>query len=277
MNSRQRAWAAAAAVGLIVAAGLLWWWPGPVVVPPPAEAPLVSGAAAQSAPPAAASAPAVLHPVEAAASATAPPLAEADLGAALFDLLGRKAVLGFLQTDEFARRFVATVDNLGRSHAPTTLWPVNPTPGKFTVVERDGGMVIDAGNGQRYTPFVLLLEGLNTGRAMSLYVRMYPLLQRAYEELGYPKRYFNDRLVEVIDLMLATPEASSGIKLQLTEVRGPIASTRPWVRYELVEPRLETLAAGQKLMLRVGPVNQRRLKARLVAWRKALTQAAAAR
>jgi hypothetical protein len=92
---------------------------------------------------------------------------------------------------------------------------------------------------------------------------MYPPLQRAYEELGYPRGYFNDRLLAVIDLLLATPQAPEPLRLQLTEVKGPVPSLRPWVRYQFADPALESLSAGQKILLRVGAVNQRRLRAKL--------------
>lgn len=118
---------------------------------------------------------------------------------------------------------------------------------------------------------MLLAESVNTTRAVDVYLRLYPLLQRAYEELGYPKRYFNDRLIEVINQLLATPNATEqAIKVQLTEVKGSIPSVRPWVRYEFADPALESLSAGQKILLRVGPVNQRRLKAKLAAIRQEL-------
>jgi hypothetical protein len=56
--------------------------------------------------------------------------------------------------------------------------------------------------------------------------------------------------------------------VQLTEVKGPIPSLRPWARYEFANPALESLSSGQKIMLRVGSVNQNRLKARLSAVRQ---------
>ncbi len=67
----------------------------------------------------------------------------AEIGPALVELLGNKAVQALLQTEEFPRRFVATVDNLGRAHAPPLLWPVNPTEGRFTTEERDGATVVE--------------------------------------------------------------------------------------------------------------------------------------
>jgi hypothetical protein len=106
---------------------------------------------------------------------------------------------------------------------------------------------------------------------------MTPLLQRAYTDLGYPGRSFDARLVEVIDLLLATPSTPEPLKVQLTEVKGSVPSVRPWVRYEFADPALESLAAGQKILMRVGPVNQRRLKAKLVEIRAALLAGGAPR
>lgn len=267
MQSRTRAFTAVAVVAAIAGATAIWLSRRPA--PPTqqsAQAPAAAPATVASAAPLPA-APAIEHPLETSATL---PLAPADLAGALAELIGRKAVLSFLQVDEFPRRFAATVDNLGRSHAPPALWPVNPTPGRFTVDETADGPVIGADNNLRYTPFVLLAETVDIGRAVDLYVRMYPLLQAAYAELGFPKRHFNDRLFEVIDQLLATPDTAYPIKLKLLEVKGPVPSLRPWVRYQYVDPALESLSAGQKILLRVGPVNQRRLKAKLAEIRRQL-------
>jgi Protein of unknown function (DUF3014). len=152
------------------------------------------------------------------------------------------------------------------------LWPVNPTAGRFTVEEVNGATVIAPDNSSRYTPLVLLAETVDIRRAVDLYVRLYPLLQSTYAELGYPRGYFNDRLIAVIDQLLATPVIEGPIKLELTDVKGPIPSERPWVRYQYADPSLESLSAGQKILLRVGPVNGRRLKAKLAEIRAELLQ-----
>jgi len=265
----------AGALVALIAGGVFLWRQqaatpaqAPVATPPPPAEPAPAPVGSAE-PTALEPEPAIKYPVEA---ATAPPLAPTGLASALTQLLGRKAIADFLQIDEFPRRFVATVDNLGRQHAPPMLWPVRPAPGRFTVAQADGAAVIGADNGARYTPLVLLAETVDARRAVDLYARMYPLLQQAYEELGFPKAYFNDRLVAVIDLLLATPDASYPIKLQLTEVKGPVSSERPWTRYEFADPALESLSAGQKILVRVGPVNQRRLKARLAEIRRELTR-----
>ena len=194
-----------------------------------------------------------------------------DLEAALAALFGRKAVLSMFQLQDFPRRFVATVDNLGRTHAPASVWPVNPAGGRFLVERQGDAEVISADNGLRYTPHVLLIEAVDLGQAVALYARLYPQLQQAYEDIGYPNRYFNDRLVDVIDQLLATPELSGPLKVHLPEIKGPLQPERPWVLYEFDDPALQALSSGQKTLLRMGPVNQRRIKTKLAEIRRLVT------
>ncbi|MCU0763629.1 MAG: DUF3014 domain-containing protein [Hydrogenophaga sp.] len=180
-------------------------------------------------------------------------------------LLGSDNVLRFLQLDGFVRRTVATIDNLPRQLAPAAAWPVNPTPQRFTVQQGpDNITTIAPDNAARYTPLVQLVEAVDTGKAVALYRSLYPLFQTAYEELGYPDRYFNDRLVQVLDHLIATPVPTGPLAVTLVEVKGEVPSTRPWVRYEYANPELESLSAGRKVLLRVGPDNHRRLQAKLV-------------
>ena len=84
------------------------------------------------------------------------------------------------------------------------------------------------------------------------YANFYPVFQAAYRDIGYPDRYFNDRLVEVIDLLLATPDIAAPLRLK-----------RPGVMYTFADPDLESLSAGQKILLRVGPANEALIKSRL--------------
>lgn len=252
--------------------------------PEPVAEPVAEPAAPPPAPLASAPAePAIKYPLSAIEPPEAPPpqalpaLAESDayMQAALTELLGKKNVLTFLQLDGFVHRVVATVDNLAREHAPPMVWPVNPTPGRFsTRGQAASGETINPDNSQRYTPFVLFVEAVDTAQAVKLYVRLYPLFQQAYEELGFPKRYFNDRLVAVIDQLLAAPVQDGPVAVSLVDVKGPVPSERPWVRYEFTDPKLEALSAGQKMLIRMGPVNHRRLRAKLLEVRKLVTGAA---
>lgn len=249
--------------------------PEAVPIPPPAAAVLPASAPE----PAAAAAPVIRYPIEAVTPAKRSPTSaaqqsdpQAEVQRGLMDLIGRKAMLAFLVPGDFVHQFVATVDNLAQGRATSMLWPVSPTPGKTLVVEKADGLYLDAANAKRFEPFVRFATAIDVAKATALYIRLYPLCQQAYEELGYPGKYFNDRLVEVIDQLLQTPELVQPLKLTLTKVNGPIPTLRPWVRYEFADPELEMRPAGQKILLRMGSTNAARIKAKLSEFRTGIAR-----
>ena len=107
----------------------------------------------------------------------------------------------------------------------------------------------------------MAMEAVDSAKLVALYVRLYPLFQEAYAELGYPSRYFNDRLFEVIDHLLATPD-----------VQGSVALVQPKVLYEYADPALQDLSAGQKILVRMGGENEAKVKAKLREIKRALTR-----
>ncbi|MBE0620326.1 MAG: DUF3014 domain-containing protein [Burkholderiales bacterium] len=265
----KKIWLGLAVLVLVAIAAYFWLQPAPEQLPP--SIPVVSAPAVAPPPPAAPPEPEIKYTVEPPPGMTElPPLAQAGdfVKERLTELLGIKDVLTFLQLDNFVHRVVATVDNLPRSLAPPSRWPINPTRGRFTVEAGKDGSVIGAKNAARYAPFVALVESVDSERAVALYRRLYPLFQSAYESLGYPGKYFNDRLVAVIDLLLATPEPTGPLQVEVPEITGPLKPTRPWLLYQFSDPALEGLASGQKILLRVGSKNEKRLKAKLAEIRK---------
>ena len=249
-------------VVLVVAAGAVFWWrqgqrPAPV---PPAPAP--RPVAPPPAPPPPPPEPAIRNPVPAAtAPGGLPSLDQSDgyVKKALVDLVGRKAVSTFFRLEGAIGRFVATVNNLATDGATADLWPVARTPGRFETETRDGATVPSAHNAERYAPFVRFAAGIDTGRAVALYVRLYPLLQRAYENLGFPGAYLNDRVVAVIDNLLATPNVSGPIRVKRVGADGGGGAGL----YLFEDPALEAATAGQKILLRMGTENRSKLTAKL--------------
>jgi len=89
------------------------------------------------------------------------------------------------------------------------------------------------------------------------------LFQSAYQKLGFPDRYFNDRLVQVLHHLIATPVLTQPLDVTLVEVKGSVPSLRPWVRFEYADPALEAMSAGKKILMRTGAENQKRLQDKL--------------
>lgn len=170
-----------------------------------------------------------------------------------------KAVEERFHLRDFIRRVVVTIDNLPRPKLPLRYMPVKPVEGHFLVSGTDDDLSIAPDNAARYTPYVKLLEAIDTPKLVALYVRFYPLFQQAYVDLGYPNGYFNDRLVEVIDDLLAAPD-----------VQAPVKVVRPKVFYLYADPDLESRSAGQKILMRMGHDNAMRVKSKLAAIRGAL-------
>ena len=257
MKARRSALIALAlvALALLVVGAVYVLWPRPA---PPAQAleqPIAQGVQpAQQAP----AAPVV--PASGPASSAEPvaPLADTESAVqdALVTLLGRDMVLRRLQTDRFAWRVAATIDNLAREHAAPRLWPVNPTEGRFSV---DAQNHIAAANAERYLPFVQMVEHTDPAAAAAMYRRLLPQLQAAYESLGYPGRSFHARLMEVIEHLLATPALAQPAPLTLIDVKGSVPSERPWVRYEYADPQLESLSSGRKILLRLNPAQRHQM------------------
>jgi Protein of unknown function (DUF3014) len=215
---------------------------------------------AQSTTPAAAEPPAfaepqILHPIARQPEEKPLPALEtsdATMRNALDELLSDKTLIELFQLQDFVRHVVATVDNLPRQKIALRLMPVKPAAGAFLITGKDAGLVIGTDNAARYALYLRLADALDTAKLVALYSHFYPLFQQAYQELGYPKGYFNDRLIEVIDHLLAAPE-----------VQAPVKLVRPKVVYLFADPELEARSAGQKLLIRVGSENAALIKTKL--------------
>lgn len=252
---------AAAVTALALAAAGIYWWQrsapetaGGTIARAPENRPPASGSGA----------PVVEHPVAPVPTPQPlPPLAQSDdfLRQRLAAVVATPALLDLLPKEALARRLVVTVDALPREGAPLEMRVFGAVPGRLVVEGAEDSPVLAPANGVRYESYLQALEALPPEQAASLYRELYPLLQSAYEELGYPDRYFNDRVVAVIDHLLATPT-----------VQEPIALARPHVLYKYADPALERRSAGQKAMLRLGAERAPRVKAWLRGFRDAIAR-----
>lgn len=261
---------------LIVAAGLVYYFyfredgeealetppPPPIVTEAPEETAPRPAPEPQRAPPS--------EPVEDVApeeTEPLPALVESDaqaLGTAE-DLIGPDAVREHLVTEGVLPRLVAAINALTLDEMPENILPIRAAVGAFEVtpdgvseqINPETGLpvpryVLDPANFTRYRAQVEILESLDSRMLADRYRHYYPLLQQSYRELGYPEGEFEGRLLEVIDHLLATPEPERPVRL-----------IKPEAFYEFADPKLEALSAGQKILIRIGPSNAARVKAKL--------------
>jgi hypothetical protein len=241
---------------LVVGIGIAYYFYGRSAPPPSQPTPVPP-------PPAASSEPPIEHPVPSLAATPLPALNDSDSAVkeGLSSLIGAHA-MQYVIPQDIVRRIVVTIDNLPRQKAPAAKRPTVAVPGQFLVKGDDLHATLDPKNFERYDPMVNVVRQLDMQRVSNTYFHFYPLFQSAYQSLGYPNGYFNDRLVQVIDSLLATPTTNGLIEL-----------SRPNVFYTFADPNLEALPAGQKLLLRMGPDNAAVVKTKLKELRALITAA----
>jgi hypothetical protein len=253
------------AIGIVIvllAGGGAWWWMNRDPPKPPTES---TAAVPAGTPAPAADPPAIKHPLppapEAAPTAAAAPVSvdpDTELANTFGEVFGNK-LSDWLIPDQLVRRLVATVDNLPRNARTEARRPLRPPSGPFVVTREVQDAVtgteriaLAPANFARYNLPVEVFTRTDPANAVAAYRRLYPQLQKAYEDLGYPGHYLNDRVVEVIDHLLETPEPT-----------GPILLEQPKVLYRFADADLEARSAGQKLLLRMGVDHARVVKEKL--------------
>jgi hypothetical protein len=242
----------------------------PALVEPAAPPPAPEKAPAESA--AVTPAPAIEPETE---QLPLPALAESDPAAveALSGLIGAQQTEQYVVSEDVIPRMVATIDSLSGRQVPGAILVVQGPGGAFeatadenpdAVIRDEAGdpipqFVMDPANYQRYTPYVEMLEGVDATRLAATYRDYQPLFDEAFRQLGYPEGDFGQRLGAVIDELLATPEVTERVRL-----------IKPEAYYLFADEALESLTAGQKALIRMGPENAARVKAKLVEIRAAL-------
>jgi Protein of unknown function (DUF3014) len=209
----------------------------------------------QAPPPAPAPNPVVQQVIEAPPEQPAlPELSESDkfMLDTLAGLVGNKSLMRLFYTERIIHNIVATIDNLPRRYLPISVMPVKRMHGLFITEGPENYKTISPKNAARYLEYVRIAELIDAQKLVEVYVRLYPLFQQAYEELGYPKKYFNDRLLVVLNHLLAAPDLNEPVKL-----------VQPNVFHVYTDPDLEARSAGQKILMRMGNKNEAKIKAKL--------------
>lgn len=192
-----------------------------------------------------------------------PNLSEADayIKNRVVDLVENKALLRVLVLEHFIQKLVLFVDQLPTDNISRQHLPLVP-PGSDFLTSGSGDERLIAGrNAERYEVYVALLEALPDKVLIHLYRGLYPLFQLAYYEIGQKNLYFNDRFIEVITHLLETPEPEAPLRL-----------VRHISRFRYADQQLEARSAGQKILLRMGVENTRRVKAKLAGLRAGLVR-----
>jgi hypothetical protein len=157
-----------------------------------------------------------------------------------------------LVNEGLLQRFVVSVTNLANDEMAPNHQLLTPPEQNFRVYSQAGKQWIDAASYKRYTPYVNMLESFDNEGLLNVYAMYKDDIQAKYAEIGDPDKDFNTVLLDAIDQLLDTPE-----------VPVPVEVYTDSVAYKYADERLENLNEPQKQLLRTGPDNMRRIKAKL--------------
>lgn len=184
----------------------------------------------------------------------------------LVNLTWRKELLNLMVTDDMIRRFVVFTDNFSQGTLAYEHSPLIAPNVKFSAIEEQlpQGLKLhwDELNTQRFSGYVDLLRSLDSEMLVQWYIELKPLIEQAYQELGYPEREFSDVLqaaiAKVLDMEI--PKTSPELK-------------RPSVMYKYKDGSLEALDDADKLLLRLGRENLLVIKSVMLEINEKLTKA----
>ncbi|REJ83313.1 MAG: DUF3014 domain-containing protein [Acidobacteria bacterium] len=158
-----------------------------------------------------------------------------------------------LVTDRLIEKAVRVVANVAYDENPSGHLPSLAPASPFVAdrVEVEGGVgerfLIGEETTRRYDAAVAMFTSLDSEGTARLHRRLRPLLDEAYADLGLPGS-FADAVRRAAARLRATPDVAQPL----------LERTRPRT-FQFVDPRLEELAEGQKILLRMGSENRRRL------------------
>ncbi len=165
----------------------------------------------------------------------------------------------WLLTKDLLRIFVVAVDNVANGLSPKPHIGFFSPAGEFRVARTRTGTFVDPAAYARYDAVTRVVLSLDPAAAARLYRAVGPLLQEAYNELGYPGVRFEDTLVRAMTELLGTPV-----------VEGPVKLEQKILSWAMTDPALEGLSPAQKQLLRMGPNGVRAVQDKIRALAAAL-------
>ncbi len=165
----------------------------------------------------------------------------------------------WLLSADLLRTFVVAVDNVANGLSPKPHIGFFSPAGEFRVARTKAGTIVDPAAYGRYDAVTRVALSLDPTAAARLYRAVDPLVQEAYNELGYPGVDFDDTLVRAMAELLETPV-----------VEGPIGLERKVLSWAMTDPVLEALSPAQKQLLRLGPRGVRAVHDKILALAAAL-------
>jgi hypothetical protein len=183
-----------------------------------------------------------------------PPLDETDslVRTMIGQLSSNPTVAAWLTTDGLLVNFVVVTNKVARGETPIRdLGVLGPVP-QFRPRAAKGTLLLDSSSYRRYDRYADAVSSLDARGTARLYTTLKPRINDAYHRLGEPAADFTPVLERAITGALAVPV-----------VEEPIELVPKGLGYGFADPKLESLSAAQKQLLRMGPRNVQSIQAKL--------------
>lgn len=164
-----------------------------------------------------------------------------------------------VRSENLIRDFVAFIDNIAAGVVARDSAMIKGPEARFEIEEVDGKAYMGANSYQRYDNIVNWFVGMDNQALVAVFKQYEPLLNEAYAEISRPGDSFLTRFERAVNVLNATPEIAGLIELNTDKIM-----------YTYADEQLESLPAAQRQMLRLGPANMARVKAKLNALQRAL-------
>lgn len=178
------------------------------------------------------------------------------------ELVPEKTLADLIIQQDMISNFVVFVDNASRGELVTQFSPLTAPTEKFAANQNGDDLLtyeLNIKNFDRYDQYADLLVSLPTEKSVAIYKELTPAIDEAHMELGYEAGTFDRKLKRAMDFLIDAPVLTDDVKL-----------VAPSAMYQFADPELEGLLAIQKLLLRMGPDNQQKVRAKLVEFRAAI-------
>jgi hypothetical protein len=166
----------------------------------------------------------------------------------------------WLKASDLARRFVAAVNEVAEGDSPRRQLDFMAPSDRFQVEARDGHTFIADGSYKRFDLVADVVNSLDAKAAGTAWRTLHPLLSIAYGEIGAPGTTLDGQLAAALHRIEKVPVPDEPV-----EVVEHVATWR------FARPDLESLAAADKHLLRMGPRNMRLIEAKATEIEEALS------
>ena len=183
-----------------------------------------------------------------------PPLDESDslVRQLVSQLSSHPRVASWLATDGLLRNFALVVVNVSSGATPIKALRSQRPEAPFEVRETAGGTVIDPASYRRFDAYADAVAGLDARNTAKVYETLKPRIAEAYRDLGYPDADIDAALARAIAVLLHAPV-----------LEGDVPVVRTSVNWKFADPKIEALPQAQRLLIRMGPRNERIVQEKL--------------